>query len=84
MKYSLLCLNSNVYSIYRHAHTMVLTYLIHCSHILSTVLTAYDTVFCVHPTFIFPAGNEYLGVKKAHFTPYLCDVVVLVCMVGLL
>ncbi len=37
MKYSLLCFSGNVHTIYRLAHTMVLTYLVHHTHIQSTV-----------------------------------------------
>jgi hypothetical protein len=44
MKYPLLCLNSNVYTNHHLAHTMVLANLVHCTHILSTVLTAHDTL----------------------------------------
>jgi hypothetical protein len=32
-----------MYTLYRLAHTMVLPYLVHRTHILSTVLTAHDT-----------------------------------------
>jgi hypothetical protein len=49
MKYSLLCLNSNVHIIYRLAHTMVLTYLVHRTPIQSTVtqLTTPSLLRCV-------------------------------------
>jgi hypothetical protein len=39
----MLCLNSNLHTNYRLAHTTVLTYLVHHTHILSTVLTAQDS-----------------------------------------
>jgi hypothetical protein len=39
-----LCLNGSVYTLYPLAHTMVLKYLLHHTHILSTVLTAHDTI----------------------------------------
>ncbi len=42
MKYPLLHLNGNVYTNHHLAHTTVLTYLIHCTHILSTMLTAHN------------------------------------------
>ncbi len=37
-----MCLNGSVYTLYHLAHTMVLLYLVHRTHILSTVLTAHD------------------------------------------
>ncbi len=38
-----MCLNGSVYTLYHFAHTMVLTYCVHRTYILSTVLTAHDT-----------------------------------------
>jgi hypothetical protein len=42
--YPLLCLNDNVYTNHHLAHTMVLTYLAHHTHILSTVHRAHNTL----------------------------------------
>jgi hypothetical protein len=49
MKYLLLCLNGSVLAIDCFAHTMVLTYLILCTHIQSTViqLTTPSLLICV-------------------------------------
>jgi hypothetical protein len=44
MKYSSLCLNGSVYNLYHIAHIMLLPYHIYHTHILSTVLTAQDTL----------------------------------------
>ncbi len=43
-KYPPLCLNGNTYTNHRLIHTMVLMYLVHCTHILGTVLTAHHTL----------------------------------------
>ncbi len=37
-----MCLNGNVHTIHRLAHTMVLTYLVHHTHIQSTLLTSHN------------------------------------------
>ncbi len=37
-----MCLNGSVYTLYHLAHTMVLPYLIHRTHILNTVLTDHN------------------------------------------
>ncbi len=41
---TLLCVSTARYTNHRLTHTMVLTYLIHHAHILSTVLTAHNTL----------------------------------------
>ncbi len=43
-KYPPLCLNGNPYTNLYLSHTMVLTYLVHCTHILSTLFKAHDTL----------------------------------------
>ncbi len=55
-KYSSLCLKGSVYTLYRLAHTRLLVYLVHCIHILSTVLTAQDTLL----TQMCEAQNNWL------------------------
>ncbi len=65
MKYSSLCLNGSVYILYRLAHTMVLLYLVHHTHILSTVLTAHDSQS--------PAGRQHAeAIGRAHAPVVLC------------
>ncbi len=62
-KYPPLCLNGNIYTNHCLAHTMVLTYLVHRTHILSTVLTAHDTVMrklrAKHPSWTWNMGKLF-------------------------
>ena len=41
-KYSSLCLNGSMYTLYHLTYTMILMYLVHRTHILSTMLTAHN------------------------------------------
>jgi hypothetical protein len=67
MKYSLLCLNSNIYTNRHHVHTMVLMYLVDCTYIQSTVIQLTSGIFLykhldTHQILIVRLGSELVVV----------------------
>ncbi len=68
MKYSLLCLNGNVYINHHLAHTVLLMCLVHCTHIQSIVIQ-----LTTHGSVIISLNRKFILIQHCLNVPDLCN-----------